>query len=543
MLGIVGDQWVDQDLRQVINDLTGFRRRQQRTPGKGIRFLRRTPASRRRGRGSRLLDGCLQGVDRMGTTQAETQVSAVCGRQRLEEPLRELGSVTAAQQNHQGVVFGDHEDRACSGEQLTVDSRGDGLACGVGGTSEQDGQYPDHLVAIGRTGDDVASVCQVRRVGQQDADRFAVDLMLLTVKSPGLLEVERQQRVRVSDEDLMSGVRCAVPDHRQVAVQRPAVRIGGRTATAPSGNGRILVTKEPVGPCLAVTPWNFPLAMGTRKIGPALAAGCTVIVKPAEDSPLTMLLLAQVFAEAGLPAGVLSLVPGLDSAGIVGALMADPRLRKVSFTGSTRVGKILIAQSATHVLRTSMELGGNAPFIVFDDADLDKAVYGALAAKMRNGGQACTAANRFLVHNGVREEFTATLAARLGALRTGPGWESGTELGPIINQTQLSRIAQLIDEAVVAGATVRTGAKAVAGEGFFYAPTVLDEVPADARIRTEEIFGPVAVIEGFDTEAQAIEAANSTEFGLAAYFFTEISTVPCAWHQPSRAAWWVSTAG
>ncbi|WP_267616443.1 NAD-dependent succinate-semialdehyde dehydrogenase [Gordonia bronchialis] len=299
-----------------------------------------------------------------------------------------------------------------------------------------------------------------------------------------------------------------------------AVRIGGRTATAPSGNGRILVTKEPVGPCLAVTPWNFPLAMGTRKIGPALAAGCTVIVKPAEDTPLTMLLLAQVFAEAGLPEGVLSVVPGLDSAGIVGALMADPRLRKVSFTGSTRVGKILIAQSATHVLRTSMELGGNAPFIVFDDADLDKAVDGALAAKMRNGGQACTAANRFLVHNGVREEFTATLAARLGALRTGPGWESGTELGPIINQTQLSRIAQLVDEAVVAGATVRTGAKAVAGDGFFYAPTVLDEVPADARIRTEEIFGPVAVIEGFDTEAQAIEAANSTEFGLAAYFFT-----------------------
>ncbi|WP_027502553.1 NAD-dependent succinate-semialdehyde dehydrogenase [Rhodococcus sp. UNC363MFTsu5.1] len=299
-----------------------------------------------------------------------------------------------------------------------------------------------------------------------------------------------------------------------------AVRIGGRYTEAPSGNGRILVTKAPVGPCLAITPWNFPLAMGTRKIGPALAAGCTMIVKPAEDTPLTMLLLAEILAEAGLPAGVLSVLPTSDAASVTEPLLSDPRLRKVTFTGSTRVGKLLIEQSAQQVLRTSMELGGNAPFIVFEDADVDAAVTGAMAAKMRNGGEACTAANRILVHNAVREEFTAELTERIAALRVGPGYVDGTELGPLINDRQRGAVAALVADAVDAGARVRTGGHIVDGPGYFFEPTVLDEVPAGARIVREEIFGPVAAITGFDTEAEAIAAANDTEYGLAAYFYT-----------------------
>ena len=300
-----------------------------------------------------------------------------------------------------------------------------------------------------------------------------------------------------------------------------AVRIGGRTATAPAGNGEILVTREPVGMCLAVTPWNFPLAMGTRKIGPALAAGCTMIVKPSVDTPLTMLLLAQAFADAGLPSGVLSVLPSSDSRGTVAHIMADSRLRKVSFTGSTGVGKALVAQSADQLLRTSMELGGNAPFIVFDDADLDAALDGAMAAKMRNGGEACTAANRIYVHNAVRSEFTDRLTERVAAMRVGPGWEEDVKLGAIINDHQVDSIAELVDEAKELGARVLTGGHRLDGPGSFYAPTVLDEIPEAALIRREEIFGPVAAVVGFDTEDEAIELANSTPYGLASYFYTE----------------------
>ncbi|MBB3038838.1 NAD-dependent succinate-semialdehyde dehydrogenase [Hoyosella altamirensis] len=300
-----------------------------------------------------------------------------------------------------------------------------------------------------------------------------------------------------------------------------AVRIQGRYTEAPNGNGRILVTKEPVGPCLAITPWNFPLAMGTRKIGPALAAGCTMIVKPSADTPLTMLLLAQVFADAGLPAGVLSVLPSSHSSALSDQLISDARLRKVTFTGSTRVGSVLISESAPNVQRTSMELGGNAPFIVFDDADLDAAVEGAMAAKMRNGGEACTAANRLFVHNSIRAEFTARLTARIAALKVGPGYEPDINVGPLINGRQRDSVAELVADAVAAGATVLTGGRPLDGPGFFYAPTVLTDVPSSARIAHEEIFGPVAPIFGFDTEEEAIALANNTEFGLAAYFYTK----------------------
>ncbi|MFV9454897.1 NAD-dependent succinate-semialdehyde dehydrogenase [Rhodococcus sp. NM-2] len=300
-----------------------------------------------------------------------------------------------------------------------------------------------------------------------------------------------------------------------------AVRINGRYTQSPSGNGRILVTKEPVGPTLAITPWNFPLAMGTRKIAPAFAAGCTMVVKPAAETPLTMLLLGEVFRQAGLPAGVLSILPTSSSSKLTAPLFDDHRLRKVTFTGSTGVGKILLQQSATRVLRTSMELGGNAPFVVFADADIDEAVEGAMAAKMRNTGEACTAANRIHVDNAIRAEFIEKLTARMKALKVGPGDLDGTQVGPLITEKQRSSVAELVTDAVDKGAVVTTGGCNAAGEGYFYEPTVLADVPADARILKEEVFGPVAAVIGFDGEDEGVAAANDTEFGLAAYIYTE----------------------
>jgi succinate-semialdehyde dehydrogenase/glutarate-semialdehyde dehydrogenase len=300
-----------------------------------------------------------------------------------------------------------------------------------------------------------------------------------------------------------------------------AVRIHGRFTPAPAGTGRILVTKQPVGPCYAITPWNFPLAMGTRKIGPAMAAGCTMIVKPAQETPLTMLLLAKLMDQAGLPKGVLSVLPTTDPGGVTTALIDDGRLRKLTFTGSTGVGKGLVRQGADKLLRMSMELGGNAPFVVFDDADVDAAVEGAILAKMRNGGEACTAANRFHIANSVREEFTEKLVKRMTEFTLGNGLDAAVTLGPLINATQRQKVEELVDDAVSRGATVVIGGKAPDGPGHFYPATVLLDVPPDARILTEEVFGPVAPITGFDTEEEGIAAANNTEFGLAAYIYTK----------------------
>jgi succinate-semialdehyde dehydrogenase/glutarate-semialdehyde dehydrogenase len=299
-----------------------------------------------------------------------------------------------------------------------------------------------------------------------------------------------------------------------------AVRIAGRFAAKPAGDGRIIVTKQPVGPCYAITPWNFPLAMGTRKIGPALAAGCTMIVKPAQETPLTMLLLAKLMDEAGLPKGVLSVLPTSSPRPVTEALIGDGRLRKLTFTGSTGVGKALVKQSADNLLRTSMELGGNAPFVVFDDADVDAAVDGAILAKMRNGGEACTAANRFHVANAVREEFTEKLVKRMSEFTLGNGLDSSSTLGPLINAKQVATVEDLVSDAVSRGATVAVGGVAPGGPGNFYPATVLADVPADARILKEEVFGPVAPITGFDTEEEGIKAANNTEYGLASYIYT-----------------------
>ncbi|OMC41752.1 NAD-dependent succinate-semialdehyde dehydrogenase [Mycobacterium sp. GA-1841] len=300
-----------------------------------------------------------------------------------------------------------------------------------------------------------------------------------------------------------------------------AVRIAGRFTPAPAGTGRILVTKQAVGPCYAITPWNFPLAMGTRKMGPAFAAGCTMIVKPAQETPLTMLLLAKLMDEAGLPKGVLSVLPTTDPRAVTTALIDDGRLRKLTFTGSTGVGKALVKQSADTLLRTSMELGGNAPFIVFDDADVDAAVDGAILAKMRNGGEACTAANRFHVANSVREEFTEKLVKRMSEFALGKGIDPSSTLGPLINSKQVSTVTELVSDAVSKGATVAVGGVAPGGPGNFYPATVLTDVPADARILKEEVFGPVAPITGFDTEEEGVAAANDTEYGLAAYVYTQ----------------------
>ncbi|WP_280233505.1 NAD-dependent succinate-semialdehyde dehydrogenase [Nocardia cyriacigeorgica] len=300
-----------------------------------------------------------------------------------------------------------------------------------------------------------------------------------------------------------------------------AVRVHGRYLHAPSGTGRIMVHKQPVGPCLAITPWNFPLAMGTRKIGPALAAGCTMIVKPASETPLTMLLLAKLCSEAGLPDGVLSVITTKHSGAVTGPLLRDPRLRKLTFTGSTEVGRALVEQSAHGLLRTSMELGGNAPFVVFDDADIDAAVQGAMLAKLRNGGEACTAANRFHVQRGVAEEFTGKLIEAMTASVTlGPGTDPDTTLGPLINEDQLNTVRDLVDDAVGAGATVRLGGTAPEGPGWFYPATILTDVPSRARILREEVFGPVAPIVTFDTEDEGVAAANDTEFGLVSYVYT-----------------------
>jgi succinate-semialdehyde dehydrogenase/glutarate-semialdehyde dehydrogenase len=300
-----------------------------------------------------------------------------------------------------------------------------------------------------------------------------------------------------------------------------AVRISGRYSVAPSGGTRLLTMKQPVGPVYAITPWNFPLAMGTRKIGPALAAGCTVVIKPAAQTPLTTLALAAVLIEAGLPDGVVNVITTSTSGPVSEPIISDPRLRKLTFTGSTGVGQRLIEQSAKQVLKVSMELGGNAPFVVFADADLDKAVDGAMLAKMRNIGEACTAANRFIVHESVAPEFSRRLAERMGAMSIGRGIEDGVQVGPLVDNAAVDKVTELVTDAIGHGAEVLTGGEGIDGPGHFYPPTVLTGVPTHAKMFREEIFGPVAPISTFTTDDEGIAMANDTEYGLVAYAFTQ----------------------
>jgi succinate-semialdehyde dehydrogenase/glutarate-semialdehyde dehydrogenase len=299
-----------------------------------------------------------------------------------------------------------------------------------------------------------------------------------------------------------------------------AVRINGRFTINENGKGRVLTMKQPIGPCIFITPWNFPLAMGTRKVGPAIAAGCTMVVKPAKQTPLSMLAMTQILEEAGLPGGVCNVITAKSSGSIMEPLIKDPRARKLSFTGSTEVGRKLIEQSAEQILKVSMELGGNAPFLIFEDADLDLAVEGAKLAKMRNTGEESTSANLYHVHEAVAGEFAERLAERMGSLKVGRGTEDGVQVGPLIDDDQRGKVEELVEDARSKGASVVVGGERSDGAGYFYKPTVLGDIPDGARVLSEEIFGPVAPVKGFESEEEAIAAANDTEYGLVAYVFT-----------------------
>jgi len=299
-----------------------------------------------------------------------------------------------------------------------------------------------------------------------------------------------------------------------------ALRAEGYYKPAANGTGRVLVMQQPVGPCYFITPWNFPTAMGTRKIGPAIAAGCTMVIKPAQQTPLSMLALGKILEECGLPDGVLNIVTSTSSGDVSGPIIGDDRLRKLSFTGSTEVGRKLIEQSAEKVLKISMELGGNAPFLVFEDADVDDAIEGAMIAKMRNVGEACTSANRFHVHESLADEFAEKLAAKMGALTVGRGTDEDTDVGPLIDDDQRSKVAELVDDAVEKGAEALCGGSKSEGAGYFYEPTVLSGVTDDARVLSEEIFGPVAPVATFSDDDEAVAAANKTEYGLVSYVYT-----------------------
>jgi len=318
--------------------------------------------------------------------------------------------------------------------------------------------------------------------------------------------------------DALGEVRYAAEFFRWYAEE--AVRVSGEVTMAPSGANRIMVLRQPIGIAFLVTPWNFPAAMATRKIGPALAAGCTVILKPASETPLTALAVGAILEEAGVPAGVVNVLPSRRSGAVAEAVLADPRVRKLSFTGSTEVGRTLLKLAGEHVISSSMELGGNAPLLVLEDADLEVAVAGAMVAKMRNGGEACTAANRIYVHRSIAEEFTRRFAEAMQGLSVGPGMD-GAAVGPLVNAAAVDKVDELVTEAVGRGARVVVGGSRGEGPGFYYPPTVLADVPSDAQIAHEEIFGPVAPIIVFDSDAEAIARANDTEYGLVAYVFSQ----------------------
>lgn len=399
-----------------------------------------------------------------------------------------------------------------SGETFDVSSPATGTVV----TSVADASVRDALDALDSA--DRAQAAWARTSGRERAEILRTAFNLIQQNRDAIAAVTTAEMGRPIEQSL-GEVDYGGEFFRWFSEQ--AAHVHGDFGSSPRGDFDILTTKVPVGPSLLITPWNFPLAMGTRKIGAALAAGCTVVIKPAAQTPLTMALLVQLLAEAGVPAGVVNFVPTSASAPQSEALMADSRLRKVSFTGSTGVGIRLLQQAATNVLRASMELGGNGPFLVFDDANLDAAIDGAMLAKFRNGGQSCVAANRFIVERGIADEFIARLVERTKALTVGDGAIPGMDVGPVIDERQLARVQNLVDDAIAHGATVLTGGKSLAGDGYFFEPTVLVDVPATANIASEEIFGPVAVVSVVDSVEEAIAAANDTPFGLAAFLYTD----------------------
>jgi succinate-semialdehyde dehydrogenase/glutarate-semialdehyde dehydrogenase len=411
-----------------------------------------------------------------------------------------------------GLFIGGAWRPATSGRTLTVDDPATGKAlCEVADAGPEDGM--DALAAAVSAQPSFAAMPPRER---GEILRRAYELMMERIDDLALLMTLEMGKPLAESRGEIS---YAAEFFRWFAEE--AVRIEGGYAIAPNGTSRFLVQKQPVGVCLLITPWNFPMAMGTRKIGPAVAAGCTMVLKPAAQTPLSMHALVAILTEAGLPDGVLNLVTTSDAGGVMEPLIRDGRARKLSFTSSTPVGRKLLEQAAEKVLRTSMELGGNAPFLVFDDADLDKAVEGAMLAKMRNMGEACTAANRFLVQRSVAGAFADRLAERMSGLSVGRGTEEGVDVGPLVDAKGRDKVAELVQDAVERGATVRVGGEPVDGPGYFYRPTVLTDVPLEARLTKEEIFGPVAAISVFDDEDEAVSAANDTEFGLVSYLYTE----------------------
>ncbi|MDA8043763.1 MAG: NAD-dependent succinate-semialdehyde dehydrogenase [Actinomycetota bacterium] len=378
-----------------------------------------------------------------------------------------------------------------------------------------DGSVADALAALGAADEAQPGWAATAPRGRSEILRRAFDIITARADDLALLMTLEMGKPLAESKAEIS---YAAEFFRWFSEQ--AVRVPGNYQVSPAGNSRLITLRQPVGPVLLITPWNFPMAMGTRKIGPAIAAGCTMVFKPAELTPLSSLALAGILIESGLPPGVLNVVTTTTAGDTTGPLIKDSRLRKLSFTGSTAVGKALIEASAEQVLRVSMELGGNAPFLVFADADLDAAVEGAMVAKMRNGGEACTSANRFHVEESVATEFAARMTERMAALTVGRGTEEAVEVGPLIDAKQLDKVASLVDDAVARGAQVRCGGERGSGPGYFYRPTVLCPVPPDSRMRTEEIFGPVAPIYTFASEEEAVAAANDTEYGLVAYVYT-----------------------
>lgn len=412
---------------------------------------------------------------------------------------------------HTDLYIGGGWRKASSGESIPVlDPATGAVFAEVASAGVEDG-----LSAVASAADALPAWSRTSPRERGEVLRRTFELMMQRQQSLAELIVRENGKAM---NDAVAEVRYAAEFFRWYAEE--AVRAIGEVSRAPSGANRILVLLQPIGVSVLITPWNFPAAMATRKIGPALAAGCTVVLKPASDTPLTALAIAAVLEEAGAPAGVVNVIPSSRSGKVVGAMLHDPRVRKLSFTGSTEVGRVLLAQASDCIVSSSMELGGNAPFLVFDDADVEAAVAGAMIAKMRNGGQACTAANRFLVQKGIAPTFVQRFTEAMRALKVGNGLESGVGLGPLINAAAVNSVQELVDDAVGAGARAVTGGRRMDGPGYFYPPTVLDRVPPAARIMTSEIFGPVAPVVEFEDEEQAIELANDTEYGLISYLYT-----------------------
>jgi succinate-semialdehyde dehydrogenase/glutarate-semialdehyde dehydrogenase len=423
----------------------------------------------------------------------------------LTEKIREIPDM------HTDLYIGGSWRKSAGGERIPVIDPATGqVFAEVASAGVEDG-----LSAVASASDALPAWSKTAPRVRAEILRKAFEIMMKREAELAELIVRENGK---SMNDAVGEVRYAAEFFRWYAEE--AVRAIGEVSLAPSGSNRIVVLLQPIGVSVLVTPWNFPAAMATRKIGPALAAGCTVVLKPASDTPLTALAIAAILEEAGVPAGVVNVVPSSRSGKVVGAMLHDPRVRKLSFTGSTEVGRVLLAQAADCIVNSSMELGGNAPFLVFDDADLDAAVQGAMIAKMRNGGQACTAANRFLVQAGIATAFKERFTQAMANVKMGNGLDTKVGLGPLINAAACNTVQELVDDATSAGARVLTGGKRIDKPGYFYPPTVIDRIPAGARILKEEVFGPVAPIVEFADEDEGIELANATEYGLVSYLYT-----------------------